>query len=61
MNVVVLEYEEKSQRGVAQVSQMKDQLASQIAHSEANINAYRRVSFRDTLLKFSIASGFYIT
>ncbi|XP_049867249.1 NF-kappa-B essential modulator-like [Pectinophora gossypiella] len=42
MNVLVLEYEEKIQRGAAQVSQLQEQLARQAARTDANIDAYRR-------------------
>lgn len=43
MNVVVLEYEEKIQRGAAQVTQLQEQLARQAARTDSNIDAYRRV------------------
>jgi hypothetical protein len=44
MNVVVLEYEEKLQRGAAQISQLQGQLARQVACTDSNLEAYRRVS-----------------
>ncbi|XP_028036835.1 lamin Dm0-like [Bombyx mandarina] len=42
VNVVVLEYEEKIQRGAAQIAQLQEQLAHQAARTDANIDAYRR-------------------
>ncbi|XP_053625972.1 spindle assembly abnormal protein 7-like isoform X1 [Plodia interpunctella] len=42
MNVVVLEYEEKLQRGAAQIAQMQEQLARQAARTESSMDAYRR-------------------
>ncbi|RVE49016.1 hypothetical protein evm_006374 [Chilo suppressalis] len=42
MNLVVLEYEEKIQRGAAQITQLQDQLSRQAARTESNIDAYRR-------------------
>lgn len=44
MNVVVLEYEEKIQRGAAQIAQLQEQLTRQAARTDSNIDAYRRVS-----------------
>lgn len=44
MNIVVLEYEEKIQRGAAQMGQLQEQLARQANSTDANIDAYRRVS-----------------
>lgn len=43
MNVVVLEYEEKIQRGASQVVQLQEQLARQAIHTDSNIDAYKRV------------------
>ncbi|XP_013195824.2 repetitive organellar protein-like [Amyelois transitella] len=42
MNVVVLEYEEKLQRSVAQIAQLQEQQARQAARTESNMDAYRR-------------------
>ncbi|KAI5630778.1 caspase recruitment domain-containing protein 11-like [Phthorimaea operculella] len=42
MNVVVLDYEEKIQRGAAQVAQLQEQLQRQAARTDSNIDAYRR-------------------
>ncbi|KAJ0180633.1 hypothetical protein K1T71_004037 [Dendrolimus kikuchii] len=42
INVVVLEYEEKIQRGAAHVAQLQEQLEQQAARTEANIDVYRR-------------------
>lgn len=50
MNVVVLEYEEKLQRGAAQIAQMQEQLARQAARTESSMDAYRRVRRRYYLL-----------
>lgn len=44
MNVVVLEYEEKIQRGASQVAQLQEQLARQATRTDVNIDAYKRVS-----------------
>ncbi|XP_050345746.1 centrosomal protein of 290 kDa-like [Nymphalis io] len=42
MNLVVLDYEEKVQRSLAEVAQLQEQLSLQSARSDANIDAYRR-------------------
>ncbi|XP_046964577.1 centrosomal protein of 290 kDa-like [Vanessa cardui] len=42
MNLVVLDYEEKIQRSVAEVAQLQEQLSMQTARTDANIDAYRR-------------------
>ncbi|KAM3963099.1 uncharacterized protein ACR2FA_002865 [Aphomia sociella] len=42
MNIVVLEYEEKIQRGAAQIDQLQEQLARQGARTESNLDAYRQ-------------------
>ncbi|XP_026758203.2 eukaryotic translation initiation factor 3 subunit A-like [Galleria mellonella] len=42
MNVVVLEYEEKIQRGAAQVDQLQEQLARQAARTESSLDVYRQ-------------------
>ncbi|XP_075992843.1 uncharacterized protein LOC142987796 [Anticarsia gemmatalis] len=42
ISVVVLEYEEKVQREMAQVAQLQEQLARETARTDLNIDAYRR-------------------
>ncbi|XP_068629666.1 uncharacterized protein PF3D7_1120000-like [Battus philenor] len=41
-NMMVLEYEEKNQQSVAQITQLQEQLARQTARNDANLDAYRR-------------------
>lgn len=45
MNIVVLEYEEKIQRGASQVAQLQEELARQATCTDVNINAYKRVIY----------------
>ncbi|KAL4714595.1 hypothetical protein ACJJTC_006641, partial [Scirpophaga incertulas] len=42
MNIVVLEYEEKIQRGAAQITQLQDELTRQATRADSNIDTYRR-------------------